>query len=439
MTHVRLRPTRILALLVAGAAAASTLAAGPLSPAAATPLPDRALSSAPESPRAAAAVFWRGSWAAAQQPLNPNAPGWAKQGFVNQSVRQVVRLTAGGTMVRVRLSNLYGTTPLRLTGASIARTSAGAAVERGSQRNLTFAGREGAQIPAGRELNSEPLRMATTAKERLTVTLYFAHRTGPATYHSRAIADSYRAAGDHRVDPGAGAYTRTAANWYYLTRIDVRGAQAQPRNGIVALGDSLTDGHSSTHNGNNRYPDQLAERLINNRTPRPVLNAGISSNRLLTRSPCGGEAATARFRRDVALQPGTRTVIVLVGTNDIRQQAGTTRCAEGAPRITAQRLIDGHRYLIRWAHERGLRAVGATVPPCGCIGTNETIRTQLNQWIRRTAGTSSGYDALADFDRALADPHRPNTLRPAYDSGDHVHPNNAGYDRMARAVPLTKL
>ncbi|NSL43626.1 SGNH/GDSL hydrolase family protein [Streptomyces sp. 8P21H-1] len=436
---MRLRPTRILALFLGGAAAVSTVAAGPPSPAAATPMPDPVPSSAAERPSAAPAVFWRGSWAAAQQPLNPNVPGWARQGFANQSVRQAVRLTVGGTMVRVRLSNLYGTTPLRLTGATIARTASGAAVKRGSQRNLTFSSRQWAQIPAGRELDSDPLRMSTTAKEKLTVTLYFARRTGPSTYHSQAIANSYRAEGDHRVDPGGGAYTRSARNWYYLTRIDVRGAQAQPRNGVVALGDSLTDGFGSAHNANNRYPDQLAERLINNRTPRPVLNAGISSNRLLTKSACGGESVTARFRRDVVLQPGTRTVIALVGTNDIRQQAGTTRCAQGAPRITAQRLIDGHRYLIKWAHERGLKAVGATLPPCSCIGTNETIRTQFNQWIRRTADTSSGYDALADFDRALANPNRPNTLRPAYDSGDHVHPNDAGYHHMAQAVPLRQL
>ncbi|MFD5271541.1 SGNH/GDSL hydrolase family protein [Streptomyces sp. NPDC058335] len=386
-------------------------------------------------------MFWRGSWAAAQQPLNPNAPGWAKQGFANQSVRQVVRLTVGGTMVRVRLSNLYGTTPLRLTGATLARTTAGAAVKRGSQRHLTFGSRQWTQIPVGSERDSDPLRMSTAARERLTVTLYFAQRTGPATYHSRAMANSYRATGDHRVDPGGGAYTRAEprANWYYLTRIDVRSAQAQPRNGIVALGDSITDGPGSTLNADNRYPDQLAERLVANGTPRPVLNAGISSNRLLTKSPCGGESATARFRRDVVLQPGARTVIVLAGTNDIRQQSGTTGCAKGAPRINAQQLIDGHRYLIKWAHERGLKAIGATLPPCSCIGRNETIRNQLNQWIRRTAGTRNGYDALTDFDRALANPHKPNTLRPAYDSGDHVHPNDAGYQRMAQAIPLTKL
>jgi lysophospholipase L1-like esterase len=342
-------------------------------------------------------------------------------------------------MVRVRLSNLYGTTPLRLAGATVARTAAGAAVKPGSQRHLTFGNQQQTRIPVGSERDSDPLRMNISAKERLTLTLYFAHRTGPATYHSRAMANSYLATGDHRGDPGAAAYTKTATNWYHLTRIDVRGARAQPRNGIVALGDSLTDGYGSTLNADNRYPDQLTERLVADRTPRPVINAGISSNRLLTKSPCGGESATARFRRDVVLQPGVRTVIVLAGTNDIRQQGRTTGCAKGAPRITAQRLIDGHRYLIKWAHERGLTAIGATLPPCGCTGGNEVIRNQLNQWNRRTAGTRNGYDALADFDRALANPRKPNTLRPAYDSGDHVHPNDAGYQRMVRTIPLTEL
>jgi len=268
MMHVKVRPMKFLPLLLAAVTAATTLAAAPLSPAAATPAHNHAGSSTAAHPGAAAAVFWRGSWAAAQQPLNPNAPGWAKQGFANQSVRQVVRLTVGGTMVRVRLSNLYGTTPLRLTGATIARTTAGAAVKRGSQRHLTFGSRQWTQIPVGSERDSDPLSMITSARERLTVTLYFAKRTGPATYHSRAMANSYLATGDHRVDPGGGAYTRaTKPNWYYLTRIDVRSAQAQPRNGIVALGDSITDGPGSTLNADNRYPDQLAERLIRASAP----------------------------------------------------------------------------------------------------------------------------------------------------------------------------
>ncbi|MEV6804629.1 GDSL-type esterase/lipase family protein [Streptomyces sp. NPDC051132] len=153
-----------------------------------------------------------------------------------------------------------------------------------------------------------------------------------------------------------------------------------------------------------------------------------------------------RLRQALDLTAGRPLSLPLSGrffdaviTNDIRQQGKTTGCAKGAPRITTQRLIDGHRYLIKWAHARGLKAIGATLPPCSCTGGNEALRNQLNQWIRRTAGTRNGYDALAHFDRALANPRKPHTLRPAYDSGDHVHPNDAGYQRMTQTIPLTEL
>ncbi|NUS16034.1 MAG: SGNH/GDSL hydrolase family protein, partial [Streptomyces sp.] len=355
---------------------------------------------------------------------------------------QVVRLTAGGTSVRVRLSNLYGAAPLRLTGATVARTARGAAVRRGSQHDLAFGGRAAASIPAGRERDSDPLPLTTRPLEKLTVTLYFARPTGPATYHSRALATSYVAAGDHRADAGARAFTRSAPtqSWYFLTRVDVRGAQAVPRDAVVALGDSLTDGLGSTVDADDRYPDLLADRLARRGTPRPVLDAGISGNQLLRDSPCGGGAsALGRFRRDVAGQPGVRTVIVLVGVNDIRTQGATSGCARGEPALTAGQLVAGHLRLIAWAHERGLTAVGATLPPCGCGPAGEVLRERLNEWIRGTAGTRSGYDAVADVDAALADPAHPHALLPAYDSGDHLHPGDAGYRRMAAAVPLSAL
>lgn len=240
---ITMRPrTMLLASLVT----AGVMAAGAVPPAAANPdTPSPGFGHVAVDDRAGE-VFWRGAWAAVQQPLNPNVPGWARRGFTDQSLRQVIRISAGDTSVRIRLSNLYGDTPLPLTGATIARTGTGAALQRGSQRNLTFDGRQWAQIREGTELDSDPLAMRTSPLEQLTVTLYFARHTGRATYHSRATATSYLANGDHRVDPATTAFTGRSGSWYFLTRVETRGDQARRPDGIVALGDSLTDGYGST-------------------------------------------------------------------------------------------------------------------------------------------------------------------------------------------------
>ncbi|WP_338495257.1 SGNH/GDSL hydrolase family protein [Streptomyces sp. SJL17-4] len=395
---------------------------------------------------------WNGAWTAAvQRPSTNFYPNWSQQGFENHSVRQVVRMSAEGTDLRIRVSNAYGTAPLRLTGASVARAGDGAAVKPGTVRTVRFAGAASVTVPAGAKAVSDVVRLPVKAGERLSVTLYFAAATGPATYHDLAQgAFSYRASGEHLRDTGAGAYTESSLSWYYLEGVEVTGAPT--RKAVVTFGDSLTDGYGATLGADDRYPDQLSRRLAADGRPRPVLNLGIGGNRILNDSPCFGEKATTRFARDVLNQPRVGTVVILEGTNDLilgYADASRFPCTAPNTRVTAAELIEGHRALIRAAHAKGIRAVGGTmIPlkgsktdvlqyPAEAYGAIEAVRDEVNDWIR----TSGAYDAVVDFDRALSDPApgKSDLLNPEYDFGDGVHPNAAGYDAMARAVDLDAL
>lgn len=379
---------------------------------------------------------WTATWATANIAAAPDPFGgvnWA-DGFENQSLRQVVRISRGGSEVRVRLSNVYGTGPLRLTGATIGRAADGASIVPGSLRPVLFAGKRSTVVPAGRQVASDAVRLRVAPLERLTVTFYFAKRTGPATFHPFALATSYRAAGNRLRDGSAGSYTETSQSWYYLSGIDVSGRHG---GAVVAFGDSITDGSFSTPDANNRYPDELAERLVAAHCDKGVVNAGIGGNRVLTDSPGFGDRAIARFGRDALGQPGVRTVIVLEGINDIGLGVGPESKA-----VTAEELIAGHRKLIRAAHARGVTMVGATILPFAGVTypgyyteDGEKVRDAVNQWIR----TSGEYDEVADFDRALADPADPDRLNPAYDGGDGLHPNDAGMRVMAETIDLDEL
>lgn len=385
---------------------------------------------------ATAAHGWTGTWAAAMMRPSPGfAPNWSEEGFADHTVRQVVRVSAGGALARIRLSNAFGTRPLTVTGATVARSAGGAAVRPNSVWHLTFRGSRSVSVRPGAELPSDPAPLLVSPLETLTVTLYLAKPTGPATNHLMAGATSYRAAGDHRADVSADAFTETTHSWYYLAGVDVLGAA--PRRDVVAtFGDSITDGAASTVDGNNRYPDELAELLVARSTPRGVLNAGIGGNRVLSDSPCLGERATARFARDVLDEPRVGTVVVLEGINDI---GGSTippdPCFGDAPEVSAADLIAGHRDLIRQARARGVTVVGATILPYKGADfyyteAGEAVRDEVNEWMR----TSGEYDAVVDLDRIMAAPGDPDLLDPAYDSGDGLHPNDSGYHAMAVAV-----
>ncbi|GAA3221125.1 SGNH/GDSL hydrolase family protein [Nonomuraea helvata] len=281
-----------------------------------------------------------------------------------------------------------------------------------------------AVIPPGRERLSDPMPLPVRPLDKLAVTLRFTGPTGPVTFHHFAQATSYRARGDHLADTTGGAFTDTGNSWYYLTGVEVTGPRATGT--VAAFGDSLTDGVGSAVGADNRYPDQLAERLTGRGLG--VVNAGIGGNRLLTDSPEYGTAGLARLRRDVLERPGVRTVIIMDGINDLAEW-------NGPHQADARRIIDGHKELIRAAHARGIKAIGATLTPIkgsalAYSPAAEAVRDRVNHWIR----TSGAYDHVADFDAVVRQPADSDSLRPEYDSGDGIHLNDAGYDAIAQAV-----
>lgn len=379
---------------------------------------------------------WGATWAASPHaPTDVFGPSWGPGGFDDHSVRQVVRISEGGAAVRIRLSNAYGTSPLVVTGATVARTEAGAAVRPGTVRHVTFGGGRTVTVPVGGEVVGDPAPLSAPPLSRVTVTLYLAGPTGPATGHAFASATSWRASGDHRADVAADAFAETSSSWFYLSGVEV--VDFTPRREVVvAFGDSITDGTASTVDADNRYPDELAERLGGR---LGVVNAGIGGNRVLNDSSCFGEKALSRFERDALGQPDVRTVVLLEGINDIGFPRFAFECTTPNPEVTAAQLIAGYRELIGKARAAGVRVVGGTLLPFKGADyysdAGEAVRDEVNAWIR----TSGEFDAVVDFDRALADPADRDSLLPAYDSGDRLHPNDAGYRAMAEAVDLSVL
>ncbi|WP_433477311.1 GDSL-type esterase/lipase family protein [Spirillospora sp. CA-142024] len=369
-----------------------------------------------------------------------NGPNWSTEGFRNHSLRQVIRMSAGGTRVRIRLSNLYGTKPLKVAGATIGRSAGGAKAWPGTVVPLTFGGGRSAVVRPGGELAGDPVPLATSPLEKLVVTLRFTEATGPTAFHRFTPQPAYRAPGDHLSDVGSDAYGESTDALYYLSGVDVPDEGAAGQGTVVAFGDSLVDGVGSAHGADGRLPDVLAERLAAARRPLGVVNAGIGGNRLRHDSSCGGDRAIARFGRDVLDRPGVRAVLVHLGANDIRDTPGDPCLRPGGP-ATARQVIDAQRRLIRAARARGVKVVGATILPMkGALfpvwtPQVEKVRDAVNHWIR----TGGEYDAVVDVDRILADSADRDRPRLAYVYEDGLHPNDAGYQAIARAIDLKAL
>jgi len=363
---------------------------------------------------------WTGTWATAP------SEHYEVSGMSEVTVRMPVRTSVGGSRVRVRLSNAYATQPVTIGHATVGLRDGGSTVTKPYE--LRFGGKRQVTVPAGREAVSDPVRFSLPARADLMVSLYLSGRVTHISDHWWAQQTVYwtdYGAGDHAADADGAAFTWTTMSWPFLSGVDV----TAPRAGaVVALGDSITDGSNSTADTNQRWPDLLSARLNVCQPGAGVLNAGITSNRI-TAGTKTNPSAPDRLERDVLSQPGVRSLILFEGINDLG----------GA---SAEQIISGMQTIARRAHRRGMRVIGATITPYkdftwgGWTEEREDRRQQVNAFVRDSGGV---FDDYADFDRAVRDPADPRRLGQAYDSGDHLHPNDVGMKAFADSIDLAAL
>lgn len=381
--------------------------------------------------------IWVGTWGASQQIPEPQN-ALPLSALTDTTLRETVHVSLGGSMIRVHLSNAFGTRALHLTSVHVARPAASgsSAIDPSSDRKLLFNGSPDVMIPPGAEYVSDPIAYPLAALSDLTVSMHLEADPGQQTGHPGSRQTTFYAHGEL-----TGAIDMPSAqrieHWYMLSGVDVK---AQPGAClIVALGDSITDGHAATTNGNDRWTDVLAQRLHTNADTRDasVLNQGIGGNHLLIDGL--GPNALARFDRDVLAQAGVRYLIVLEGINDL---GGVERMGSATRQTHDQivhRIIGAYQQIIERAHAHDIKVYGATIMADGSSSyyhpdaASEQDRQEVNAWIREPGN----FDAVIDFDKVMADPANPQQLLPAYDSGDHLHPGPQGYRAMGQAIPLS--
>jgi lysophospholipase L1-like esterase len=371
-----------------------------------------------------ASTFWLGTWGAA--PVR----AVAGQPFQGDTLREVAHLSIGGSLLRIRLTNRFGDSPLVISDASLALQDRGAKPLPGTQRQLLFMGSRSVTIPPHADVLSDPVALTVSPQSNVLVDVYLPGPITGITQHTLAYETNFSARGDHAGEASAEPFTHTYESSYVLDAIEVSGSGA--RGALVALGNSITDGAGGKVDANDRWTDFLAARLLSLPAAQQlgVLDEGISGNRILLSDRRYGVNALARFGADVLAQSGVSDVMVLLGINDIQQEPH---------QYDARRIEFGLQQLALQAHARGLRTIGCTITPyegwLSYDAQGEATRERVNDFIRR----SGTFDAVADFDAAVRDPTRPQRLLPAYDSGDHLHPNAAAHKAMADAVNLSEL
>jgi lysophospholipase L1-like esterase len=364
---------------------------------------------------------WVGTWATALNGSDSN------RSFTRQTLRQIVHTSIGGSTARIQISNLFGTSSLRIEDVHIALWQGGSAIVPASDRKLHFGRQDAATVAPGDSVTGDTVDFQVPPLGDVVISMYLPGPITSATYHASAHQTSYVANGDVS---GSESLTNptTTGSWYFLTNLDVQGKGLQ--GAVVTLGASITEGYLGTDNKNRRWPDNLARRLADAGIPVGVLNMGISGNRLL--SSGAGPSIENRFERDVLEQPGVHWVIFSDDPiNDLGDKTNVP---------TAEALIGGYKRIILRAHSKGIRFLCSTLTPYeGASSWNqstETERERVNAYLR---SEKSGCDAIVDQDTGTHDPENPSRFWPAYDAGDHLHPNDAGFEAIARVVKLDDL
>jgi lysophospholipase L1-like esterase len=372
-------------------------------------------------------VRWITAWTAA-----PDSPG---PSLKTQTIRQIVRTSIAGSKIRVRLSNLFGSGPLNIGPVRVAKHDTRSTIKNGTESAVTFGGKPTVTIAKGADALSDPVVFPVTALEQIAVSLYLPAGAESSTIHSTAIQTAFIASGDAT---GTAVFPQgeTDTSRFFLTDVEVS-AKPHTRT-LVIVGDSITDGVGSTEDGNTRWPDALAERLQADAALSHIgiANSGISGNRILNdgAEPYLGPSVLKRFERDALNKPGVHWILMFSGGNDI-----SARRLLETPKdiVSAQQIINGIETLIKRARQKGIKVFGATLTPKEgskrfYYAEGETMRQEINSWIR----TSGAFDAVVDFDKVIRDPENPKRMLPDFDSGDHVHPNDAGYKAMAASIDL---
>lgn len=392
----------------------------------------------------AASTQWVGTWGASPLPAGPAVgPAPPPTALDNQTVRQIVRISAGGNRVRLRLTNEYGAKPLHVGAATVALLDSKGEVVAGSQHPVRFDGETATWIPAAAPLLSDPVDLKVPPLSRLAISLYFPENTGPCTCHAFGAQEAQVSdTGDHTAEASFAA-KQTLQSRLFLSGVEVETTAGRARV-IAVLGDSISDGVGSTAGTNRRWPDLLADRLNAGKGAMGwgVVNHGISGNRVLDDG--AGQSALARFDRDILSIPGLTHVIVFEGVNDLGISWGAPagpqgerfRALQPPVKASAERIIAGYRQLIARAHEHGVRIYGATIAPyegaAYWSAEGEANRAKINAWIR----TGKEFDGVLDFDAALRDPAKPTQMLQGKHAGDHLHGSDSGYNDVANSIDL---